>query len=61
LYRRRHSTVLTPRDFDLSPFFHVVKFNVVPQRGFDYSRIEWASDSIREELGAELPKEEVVD
>jgi hypothetical protein len=42
LYRRRHPTLLTPRDFDLSPFFQVVKFNVVPERGFDYSRIEWA-------------------
>ena len=61
LYRRRHSTVLTPRDFDLSPFFQVVKFNVVPQRSFDYSRIEWASDRPQEELDLEEPKEEVSD
>jgi len=61
LYRRRHSTVLTPRDFDLSPFFQVVKFNVVPQRNFDYSRIEWASDNVREELDRELPKAEEAD
>jgi hypothetical protein len=61
LYRRRHATVLTPRDFDLSPFFQVVKFNVVPQRSFDYSRIEWVSDQVREELVREKPEDEVDD
>ncbi len=61
LYRRRHSTVLTPRDFDLSPFFQVVKFNVMPQRSFDYSRIEWASAQDREDLDREQPKEETAD
>jgi len=41
LYRRRHPTQLTPRDFDLSPYFEIVKFNLIQQRKFDYSRIEW--------------------
>ena len=41
VYRRRDPTLLTPRDFDLSPYFAIVKFNVVKQRGFDYGRIEW--------------------
>jgi hypothetical protein len=41
LFRRRHPTLLTPRDFDLSPYFQIVKFNIVPERKFDYSRIEW--------------------
>jgi hypothetical protein len=50
VYRRRHPTLLTPRDFDLSPFFHVVKFNVVPERTFDYSRIEWEHDSANDEV-----------
>jgi hypothetical protein len=40
-YRRRHPTLLMPRDFDLSPFFEIVKFNVIADRGFDYERIEW--------------------
>ncbi len=31
-----------PRDFDLSPYFEIVKFNVVLERRFDYERIEWA-------------------
>jgi len=42
LYRRRHPTLLAPRDFDLSPYFQIVKFNLIPDNKFDYSRIEWA-------------------
>ena len=41
LYRRRHPTLLTPRDFDLSPYFQIVKFNRISARNFDYSQIEW--------------------
>ena len=41
LYRRRHPTLLTPRDFDLSPYFQIVKFNLISGRNFDYSQIEW--------------------
>jgi hypothetical protein len=50
LYHPRHSTLLTPRDFDLSPYFNIVKFNVVPERAFDYSRIEWVHDPADEEV-----------
>lgn len=41
VYRRRHPTLLMPRDFDLSPFFEIVKFNVIAEKHFDYERIEW--------------------
>jgi hypothetical protein len=44
LYRRRHPTLLAPRDFDLSPYFQIVKFNLIPERKFDYSQIEWAPE-----------------
>jgi hypothetical protein len=44
VYRRRPPRMLMPRDFDLSPFFEVVKFNVVAEGRFDYQRIEWAED-----------------
>ena len=44
LYRRRHPTLLAPRDFDLSPYFQIVKFNLVSERNFDYNRIEWAPE-----------------
>ncbi len=42
LFRMRHPTILTPRDFDLSPYFEVVKFNVIADGTFDYQRIQWA-------------------
>jgi hypothetical protein len=41
LYRRRHPTLLAPRDFDLSPYFEIVKFNHFSESNFDYNRIEW--------------------
>jgi hypothetical protein len=43
LFRMRHPTLLTPRDFDLSPYFEVVKFNAIAT-GFDYQRIRWVED-----------------
>jgi hypothetical protein len=42
LFRMRHPTLLTPRDFDLSPYFEIVKFNAIDQGAFDYERIRWA-------------------
>lgn len=48
LFRKRHPTLLTPRDFDLSPYFQIIKFNVIADRRFDYAKIQWA-----EELQAE--------
>jgi len=48
IFRRRHPTLLTPRDFDLSPFFEVVKFNAVADGVFDYERIQWADDAAGE-------------
>ena len=44
VFRQLHHTLLTPRDFDLSPYFDIMKFNVIEQRGFDYQKIEWADD-----------------
>jgi hypothetical protein len=44
LFRMRHPTFITPRDFDLSPFFEIVKLNPVAKGDFDYSRIHWAED-----------------
>ena len=43
-FRRSHPTLTTPRDFDLSPYFEVVKFNVIEPSRFDYSKIIWAED-----------------
>ncbi len=44
LFRHRHPTLLTPRDFDLSPYFEIVKFNVIEAGSFDYHRIAWADE-----------------
>ncbi len=44
IFRRSHPTLVTPRDFDLSPYFAIVKFNVIEPSRFDYSKIVWAED-----------------
>ena len=36
----RHHSLFAPRDFDLSPFFAVVKPTI--EYGFDYKRVKWA-------------------
>jgi Permuted papain-like amidase enzyme, YaeF/YiiX, C92 family len=43
LFRERNLAVITPRDFDLSPYFEIVKFNHVLGK-FDYRQIEWVND-----------------
>lgn len=42
----RHYSLYTPRDFDVSPFFEIVKPGIGPP--FDYRSLEWAD-------GAKLP------
>ena len=51
IFRRRNPRVLTPRDFDLSPYFEIVKFNAIEDRKFDYRRIRWESDEPSQENG----------
>lgn len=41
LLRARHPTLCVPRDFDLSPYFEIVKFNAKDEADFDYRRLEW--------------------
>ncbi len=55
VFRRRHPTLVTPRDFDLSPYFDIVKFNLIEESRFDYQQIVWAEDGD----GAEAEKEAV--
>jgi permuted papain-like amidase YaeF/Yiix C92 family enzyme len=38
----RHHSLYTPRDFDISPYFEVVKPKLAC--GFDYHRVKWADD-----------------
>ncbi|MGV6817630.1 MAG: YiiX/YebB-like N1pC/P60 family cysteine hydrolase [Thiotrichales bacterium] len=39
----RHVSLFAPRDFDISPFFQIVKPTI--EEGFDYKRIIWSHDS----------------
>lgn len=39
VYRRRHPTLFTPRDFDLSPYFQIVKPKLTSD--FDPGRLHW--------------------
>ena len=41
---RKHHSHFTPRDFDLSPYFAVIKPTL--NAGFDYKKIQWDTDSI---------------
>jgi len=51
--RRVSTTLITPRDFDLSPYFEIVKFNVIEDLKFDYRKIMWAEEepSAQRKLG----------
>lgn len=39
----RHYSLFTPRDFDISPYFQVVKPTIA--KGFDYHKITWARET----------------
>jgi hypothetical protein len=41
LLRVRHPTLCVPRDFDLSPYFDIVKFNTGGIEAFDYKKLVW--------------------
>jgi hypothetical protein len=43
-YYRRPTVLITPRDFDLSPYFEIVKFNFIEQMKFDYRKIRWVEE-----------------
>ena len=49
----RHSSLYAPRDFDISPYFQVVKPTI--ERGFDYKSVAWADLQM-----ADLPVAEAV-
>jgi hypothetical protein len=39
----RHSSLYCPRDFDISPYFNVVKPTI--RQGFNYKALHWADQS----------------
>jgi hypothetical protein len=44
----RHSSLYAPRDFDISPYFKVVKPTI--ERGFDYKKLNWADRLMNGEM-----------
>jgi hypothetical protein len=46
----RHSSLYAPRDFDISPYFEVVKPTLL--NGFDYKKMQWADQAISFEIEA---------
>ena len=38
----RHHSLYVPRDFDISPYFAIVKPNLA--HGFDYKKLRWAEE-----------------
>jgi hypothetical protein len=42
IYHIRDSSLYTPRDFDISPYFSIIKPTV--EAGFDYKKINWAAE-----------------
>lgn len=40
ILRIRHHSLFVPRDFDVSPYFYIVKPTL--EQGFDYRRLNWA-------------------
>lgn len=48
-FYKSHFTHYTPRDFDVSPYFRIVKPTI--ERGFDFRRLPWAEDSAASRQG----------
>ena len=51
LLRARHPTLCVPRDFDVSPYFEIIKFDSARASAFDYRKLAW-DDSPGEVLPA---------
>lgn len=49
----RHSSLFAPRDFDIAPYFEVVKPTIV--RGFDYRAMHWTDTVGREKAETIIP------
>jgi len=48
-FRRRDPKLVTPRDFDLSPYFQIVKYDHLTKSRLDYQSIVWDEDTPKPE------------
>ena len=55
----RHSSLYCPRDFDISPYFNVVKPTI--HRGFDYKALQWADLAGASDATAAAPRAAALD
>jgi hypothetical protein len=39
----RHHSLFTPRDFDVSPYFEIIKPTI--ERGFDFRQLDWSHNA----------------
>jgi hypothetical protein len=44
--KQRHYSQIMPCDFELSPYFQIVNFNVVETGNFDYRTLVWLDDEV---------------
>jgi hypothetical protein len=44
LLRMISPTLITPRDFDLSPYFEIIKFDIADGSKFDYRKLQWVDE-----------------
>jgi hypothetical protein len=51
----RHYSLFTPRDFDVSPYFKIIKPTL--EFGFDYKALNWAKDELPAPGETALPKD----
>lgn len=52
IYHIRHHSLFTPRDFDLSPYFQVIKPTI--EHGFDYKSLSWGTSAQTPAAGADM-------
>lgn len=49
----RHYSQILPRDFDLSPNFEIIKFNIIKTGRFNYKRLPWEESSEKTDIPGE--------
>jgi hypothetical protein len=55
----RHSSLYAPRDFDISPYFKLVKPTI--ERGFDYKKMRWAHLPPEKDIACPAPRDTVAE
>jgi hypothetical protein len=53
IHHIRHHSLFAPRDFDLSPYFKIIK--PLEDSGFDYKRLQWHDDRVPAPASCENP------